>query len=186
MGLIKALVRDLTTRTGWYSWVELAVRGVPGEFGIALRRLVLRPWFKAAGPGLLIMPGTRIFGVGKLSVGENCRIGLGNMIQANGEIEMGSEVILGPNVKIWSVNHVFASLDEPIWNQGYDHRKVVIGNGVWIGADCFIMPGAHIGDHVVVSAGSGVGGKGVPPFTILAGNPARRIGTRAERTPASP
>jgi acetyltransferase-like isoleucine patch superfamily enzyme len=131
----------------------------------------------------MILPGTLIFGPDKLSVGRNCHIGLNNVLQANGEIEIGDDVLLGPDVMIWSVNHVFHRLDVPILEQGYEHKPVVIGNGVWIGANSFIMPGANIGDHVVISAGSVVAGKDVEPYSILAGNPARKIGARQERVP---
>jgi maltose O-acetyltransferase len=186
MGLLRAIATDLRSEATRYLWMEAMVRSVPGEFGLALRRTLLGRSFRSAGEGLWISPGVRILGPSKLSVGRNCRIGLNNIIQANGEVEMGDEVILGPGVKIWSVNHVFTRLDQPIWEQGFEHKKVVVGSGVWIGADCFIMPGAKIGDHVVVSAGSVVAGKDVEPYSILAGNPARKIGTRQERLPAPP
>jgi virginiamycin A acetyltransferase len=40
------------------------------------------------------------------------------------------------------------------------------------------MPGAHIGDGVVVSAGAVVGAKHIEPYSVVAGNPGRRIGSR--------
>jgi len=52
---------------------------------------------------------------------------------------------------------------------------------VWIGANCFVMPGARIGAHSIVAAGSVVAGKDVEPYSILAGNPARKVGSRLER-----
>lgn len=53
----------------------------------------------------------------------------------------------------------------------------VIGNDVWIGQGARILPGALIGDGVIVGAGAVVGGA-VPPYSIVAGNPARVIRTR--------
>lgn len=184
LGILRAFVLDMLKSPGRYLWLETLVRNVPGDTGVALRRWALGRYFKRAGAGLVIYPGARILGPRMLSVGEGCHIGVENIIQANGEIEMGNHVILGPGVKIWSVNHVFTRLDVPIWDQGYQHKKVTIGNGVWIGANSFIMPGANIGDHVVISAGSVVAGKDVEPYAILAGNPARKIGTRQERLDA--
>ena len=46
------------------------------------------------------------------------------------------------------------------------------------GSNAFIMPGAKIGNGVVISAGSVVGGKKIEPYAILAGNPARKISSR--------
>ena len=51
-------------------------------------------------------------------------------------------------------------------------HDTVIGNDVWIGAGATILPGARIGDGVIVGAGAVVGGC-VPPYTVVAGNPAR-------------
>ena len=53
----------------------------------------------------------------------------------------------------------------------------VIGNDVWIGQNAVILPGAHIGDGAIIGASSVVGGS-VPPYTVVAGNPARAIRRR--------
>lgn len=60
-----------------------------------------------------------------------------------------------------------AEEDEP-----HENRKIVIGNDVWIGANACIMPGVKIGDGSVIGAGAIVT-KDVPPFAVVAGNPAR-------------
>jgi acetyltransferase-like isoleucine patch superfamily enzyme len=53
-------------------------------------------------------------------------------------------------------------------------RPITIGRGAWIGFDCCVLPGVTIGDGSVVGARSVVASD-VEPFTIVAGNPARRI-----------
>ena len=53
----------------------------------------------------------------------------------------------------------------------------VVGNDVWIGQNVTILPGTHIGDGVIIGAQSVVAGE-VEPYTIVAGNPARRIRRR--------
>lgn len=54
---------------------------------------------------------------------------------------------------------------------------VIIGNDVWIGADAIIMSGVRIGDGAVVGAGAVVT-RDVPPYAIVAGNPARIVKMR--------
>jgi acetyltransferase-like isoleucine patch superfamily enzyme len=53
-------------------------------------------------------------------------------------------------------------------------RPIRIGRNVWIGFDSCILPGASIGDGAVVGARSVVTGF-VPPYTVVAGNPARVV-----------
>ena len=53
----------------------------------------------------------------------------------------------------------------------------VIGNDVWIGQGARILPGARVGDGVIVGTGAVVSGE-VPPYSIVAGNPARVVRAR--------
>jgi chloramphenicol O-acetyltransferase type B len=53
-------------------------------------------------------------------------------------------------------------------------RRVSIGHDVWLGRSVIVLPGVTIGDGAVVGAGSVVT-KEVPPYAIVAGNPARLI-----------
>jgi acetyltransferase-like isoleucine patch superfamily enzyme len=51
---------------------------------------------------------------------------------------------------------------------------VTIGDNVWIGRRAIIMPGVTIGEGSVISSGAVVMND-IPPFTVAAGNPARRV-----------
>jgi virginiamycin A acetyltransferase len=50
----------------------------------------------------------------------------------------------------------------------------VVGNDVWLGYQSLVMPGVRIGDGAVVAARSVVAGD-VPPYAVVAGNPARVV-----------
>lgn len=88
-----------------------------------------------------------------------------------------------------SANHRFDGISSypfAIFDDGpTEHRPslptqfadTVIGNDVWIGQGAKILPGAIIGDGVIVGAGAVVGGE-IPPYTIVAGNPARCLRRR--------
>jgi acetyltransferase-like isoleucine patch superfamily enzyme len=56
-------------------------------------------------------------------------------------------------------------------------RPVVIGHDVWIGHGAIVLAGRRIGNGAVVGAGSVVT-KGLPAYTIVAGNPAKPIRRR--------
>jgi virginiamycin A acetyltransferase len=66
------------------------------------------------------------------------------------------------------------------WEHGFDPATVkreirgdtVIGNDVWIGMEAVILPGVKIGDGAIVAARSVVS-RNVPPYAVVAGNPAK-------------
>ncbi len=179
--ILKAVYRSLKTTEGRLAWLYSLVRNTPGSYGFLLRARVMRPHFGAAGKSLRIHEGVRFRNPHKMRIGSRVTLGVDDFLQAAGGISIGDDTILAPGVKIWSTNHVFADPDRPIREQGYEYREVVVGSNVWIGSDAFIMPGTTLGDGCIVSAGSVVGAKKYPPLTILAGNPARVIGSRKKR-----
>ncbi|MBF0194252.1 MAG: CatB-related O-acetyltransferase [Magnetococcales bacterium] len=66
----------------------------------------------------------------------------------------------------------------PITNYPFTHcGDTVIGNDVWIGMDATIMPGVTIGDGAIIGAKSVVS-KDVAPYTVVAGNPAKKVKNR--------
>lgn len=109
----------------------------------------------------------------RIRIGNNSGIGV-NCVVPNGT-EIGENVMMGPEVIIFSQNHKFARTDIPMIKQGLDcKKKVVIGNDVWIGRRVMILAGVHIGNGVIIGAGAIVT-KDVPNYAIVAGNPARII-----------
>jgi acetyltransferase-like isoleucine patch superfamily enzyme len=176
--MIKKFFWDMSWRQGRYEYLHWLLRNIPGGFGIAIRRKVLKRFFCHAGDGLQIYPGVHIRGIHKLSVGKNVYIGLNSCINANGSIDIGDNVLIGPDVKIWSVNHNYTDLNKPISEQGFSDKPVTIGAGCWLGAGCIVLPGVQLSENSIVSAGSVLGIKKYMRNIILAGNPARKIGAR--------
>lgn len=87
-------------------------------------------------------------------------------------VEIGDNVFIGPNVSIYTACH---PLDAESRRTGVEWAEnVTIGNDVWIGGSATILPGVNIGDGAVVGAGAVVS-RDVEPYTIVAGNPARKI-----------
>jgi len=87
-------------------------------------------------------------------------------------IRIGSDVMLGPAVHIYTVNH---PLEPALRRTGLEQAKtVLIGDSVWVGGGAIILPGVTIGDGAVIAAGAVVT-RDVAANTVVAGNPARVI-----------
>jgi len=150
---------------------------LPGSFGIAVRARLLPRFFGACGDSQTFQMNMRVTNPRKLRIGRRCNFGQGVFITAGGGVTLGDYVGMGPESKIWSVNHRFDDPDTPWLEQGYEYKEVVIGDDVWIGANAFVMPGVEIGKGAIISAGT-VLSKSVPAFSIVAGNPGRVVGWR--------
>ena len=107
--------------------------------------------------------------------------------------EIGSFSSIADNCYIGGASHPIEWIStSPVFHEGKNimrtnfsehefnpYKKTVIGNDVWIGSNCLIKSGIKIGDGSIVGMGSVVT-KDVPPYTIIAGNPAIIIRKRFE------
>lgn len=112
-----------------------------------------------------------------LKIGDNSNIGPYSYIGCSGFIEIGNNVMISPRVSIYAENHIFNRTDIPMKEQGVNRKFVRIEDDCWIAANSVILANVTIGKGSIVSAGSVVT-KDVPPFSIVAGVPARIIKQR--------
>ena len=120
-----------------------------------------------------------------VSIGSRCLIGRGSHIVGHWEIVIGDDIQTGPYVYITDQNHSYEDPVEPIGRQWPTEAAVRIGSGSWLGANAVILPGAQIGEHVVVAAGAVVRGE-VPDRCVVAGVPARIVRRWVEGPAGSP
>jgi acetyltransferase-like isoleucine patch superfamily enzyme len=106
-------------------------------------------------------------------VGHNCSFTIGNRITIGRFCRLASDSCLFDSSGHAS-DPTARQTGTPAPEQ--DVRPIVIADNVWIGRSCIIYPGVTIGEGSIVSAGSVVVGT-VPPYTVVAGNPARKIAT---------
>ena len=111
-------------------------------------------------------------GVGPVHIGNNSRIGMGNVVI--GPVTIGNNVILAQNIVMSGLNHNYTDVAIPIYLQGETVAAITIEDDCWIGANVVITAGVTIGKHSVV-AGGAVVTKSVPPYSVAVGNPARVI-----------
>ena len=116
------------------------------------------------------------FGTGKdIKIGSYS--GLGINCKVRGPLEIGENVMMGPDVIILTNHHGTERVDIPMRMQSKDApppQKVTIGNDVWIGTRAIIMPGVTVGEGSIIGAASVVT-KDVPPYSVVAGVPAKVI-----------
>jgi len=120
-----------------------------------------------------VQMGCRFLNGRKVHLGERNVINFGCLMDGRKyQIRTGSDVSIGPEASILTLGHDPQSPD--FSDRGGD---VVIGDRVWIGYRAIILPGVTIGEGAVIGAAAVVT-KDVTPFSIMAGNPARKIGER--------
>ena len=112
-----------------------------------------------------------------LMVGDHSNIGPYCYIGCSGHISIGNNVMISPRVSIYAENHVFEDTHNTIKSQGVQRQSVVIEDDCWIASNSVILAGVTIGKGSVVAAGSVVT-HDVPPYSIVAGVPARLIKNR--------
>jgi acetyltransferase-like isoleucine patch superfamily enzyme len=111
-------------------------------------------------------------GVGAVIIGNNSRIGIGNVVI--GPVTVGNNVILAQNIVMSGLNHGYEDIDLPIHKQPVSTAPIFIEDDSWIGANAVVTAGVTIGKHCVIAAGAIVT-KDIPPYSIAVGNPARVI-----------
>jgi acetyltransferase-like isoleucine patch superfamily enzyme len=113
---------------------------------------------------------------GQIRIGDRALINSGALVHAASDMQIGSDFRMASFAAI-----VDTDSHEVVPGQGVRVARIVIGDGVWIGRGAIILPGVHIGDGAVVGAGSIVT-RSVDAYSVVAGNPARRLRSYAPTT----
>jgi acetyltransferase-like isoleucine patch superfamily enzyme len=106
-----------------------------------------------------------------LRFGRNVFVNHGCTAMDLGGIDIGDDVMLGPNVQLISSGH---PLDPATRRRSITTAPIRIGRGAWLAAGAMVLQGVTVGDDAVVAAGAVVT-RDVPPGTLVAGVPARVV-----------
>lgn len=98
---------------------------------------------------------------GTIEIGDNVFINRNAIIVSMNSITIGSDTCIGPNFVVYDHDHDYKKNIEK-----YTTAPVIIGKGVWIGANCTILKGVNIGDNSVIAAGSVVT-QDIPSNTVF-------------------
>ncbi len=141
------------------------------------REKLARELLGSAGEELDIQPGFHCDNGKNIHVGARFTANFNVTILDGAEVRFGDYCMVGPGTLISTTGH-------PL--EGEERRQrlaistpISIGDDVWIGGNCTILSGVHIGSNVVVAAGAVVT-KDVPSNSVVAGVPARVVRTLSE------
>lgn len=130
------------------------------------------------GKNVTFYPDVMLFGDGLIEIGDNVDIGNGTIIYSSrtGGVKIGNNSIIAAQSYIIDADHGIQH-GTLIQNQLNSVSPVIIGEDVWIGANCTILKGAIIHDGAVIGAKSLVNGE-IPTNMIAVGIPAKAVKQR--------
>lgn len=138
-----------------------------------IRGLYLKGWLRAKGAKVGVQRHCRIFHGRNITLGDRTVINFKTFLDGRRySIVIGDDCSIGPDATILTLGHNPNDIEFAL--AGGD---VLVGDRVFIGYRAIVMPGVTLGEGAVVAAGAVVT-KDVPPFTIVAGVPAKRVGDR--------
>ncbi len=126
--------------------------------------------FGKVGEGTMVTPPFYCDVGTNIEVGRNFFANYNCTVLDVAKVTVGDNCMLAPNVSIFTAGH---PVHPAVRNTGYEYGiAVTIGDNVWVGGNAVICPGVHIGNNVVIGAGSVVT-RDIPDNVIAAGNPCR-------------
>jgi len=112
--------------------------------------------------------GQNVFVGNDVIIGNNVKIQ--NNVSVYDAVRLEDDVFCGPSMVFTNVYNPRAAI-----NRKNEYRRTLVRRGATLGANCTIVCGVTIGEHAFVAAGAVIT-KDVPPFALMAGVPARRMG----------
>jgi virginiamycin A acetyltransferase len=121
-------------------------------------------------------------GSGDLVIGRGTVINSGCVLYTGNGIRIGRNVLIAANCTLAPTNHAFDDPARPIREQGFQPSRggIVVGDDVWIGANCVLLDGTTIGNGCVIGAASLVRGI-LPAYCLAHGIPAVVHGWRGRQ-----
>lgn len=132
----------------------------------------IRHSFGACGKQVFIEAGFHCDYGDKIYLGDRVYFNINCTLLDGGNIYIGDDCLIGPNVQIITINHDLSP--EKRLNKTNYAKDITIGKNVWIGAGCIILPGVKIADGSVIGAASLVS-RDVEANSLYLGNPARKL-----------
>src|SRR6516225_2077925 len=137
--------------------------------GSGIKKALLRLFGAKIGKGVVLKPSINIKYPWKLSIGDFSWIGEKVWIDNLGQVDIGKNVCISQGAMLLTGNHDYKK-------QGFDLMvgKILLEDGVWIGAESLVCPGVVCATHAVLAAKS-VATQNLSAYQIYQGNPAHIV-----------
>ena len=162
--------REMALRVLWLAGQYL-VRLSPRPF-FGWRRFVLRLFGARVGPHAHVHNSTRVTMPWNLTLGAWAAVGEDVLVYNLGPVEIGERATVSHRAHLCAGTHDYRRPDLPLLKP-----PITVGPQAWVCADAFVGPGVTVGEGAVVGAAAVVT-RDVPPWAVVAGNPARPVKTR--------
>ena len=151
--------------------VRPLLRCVP-RFFYGFRNRLLRLFGARIGEAVRIYPSVEIFYPWNLEIGDEVTIGPGVQLYSLGKITIGSGCMISYGAHFCAGTHDYTKVNLPLVKP-----EIKLGEGIWVCSEAFIGPGVTVGAFSIIGARA-VLFKSFEAFSIIGGNPARRIKER--------
>lgn len=135
---------------------------------------LIRPYTKSCGENLRLAPGATLPYPDNLIIGDDVYIGLWTYV-GGGHITLEDLVMIGPHCSLSGGDHAFNPETED-FTAPHHRGPIVIGRGTWMAATSVVTAGVRVGRANLIAAGAVVTAD-TPDYAIMAGVPARQIGS---------
>ena len=142
------------------------------RFAYAWRNRILRAFGAKIGRAVRIYPDVAIFFPWNLEIGDEVTIGPGVQLYSLGKIIIGDGTMISYGAHFCAGTHDYTAVNLPLLKP-----TIRLGQGIWVCAEAFVGPGVTVGDFSIIGARAVVL-KSFPAFSILGGNPARKVKDR--------
>jgi putative colanic acid biosynthesis acetyltransferase WcaF len=174
-------------RNDWYDpgrgvAVRLAWIAVNGTFLLTsvpwpsrMKAWLLRAFGARVGAGVVLKPRINVKYPWNVTIGDHSWIGEGVWIDSLAKVTIGANCCLSQGVTIETGNHDWS---RPTFDLVLN--EVVLEDGAWAAVKSLLLPGARLRSHAVLGAGGVLSGDTLP-YSVFAGNPAKKVKDRFVR-----
>lgn len=163
--------KEIFIRVLWYIFWSLMISWTPRIFN-KWRIFLFKVFGAKIGKKVLILGNVWVDMPWNLTIGDFSAIGKRVWLYNFAKVDIGKNTVVSQDTTICTASHDYTNPYMPLYSQ-----PIKIEDQVWIGAECFLMPGIKVAEGAVIGARSLVT-KDMPSWMVCAGNPCKPLKER--------